>query len=269
MTLSDEKIHEFEQFGLRLCALASSVSLPLFRQKNLSIANKDKALFDPVTEADRACETIMRQAIRATYPDHGIIGEEWGAEQSDAEFVWVLDPIDGTRAFVCGLPVWTSLIALRHQNKQIIGLIAQPVLSEIYLGSALGSRLITPMTQTPLKVRSPVPLSQALLSTTDPFLYQGSEAKAFDSLRKAVKLARFGADAYAFAMVASGQIDLAMDSGLKCWDIDAIIPVIENAGGVACDWRGHAIGLQGGQVIAGSNPDLIHQAISHLKDAAF
>jgi histidinol phosphatase-like enzyme (inositol monophosphatase family) len=264
MDLTEAKLHELEQFGLRLCALASSVSLPLFRSKDLTVSNKELARFDPVTEADRACETIMRQAIRAAYPDHGIIGEEWGSEQIEADFVWVLDPIDGTRAFVCGLPVWTSLIGLRYKQKQMMGFIAQPVLAEVYLGSPLGSRLITPMMQTPLTVRSPVKLSEALLSTTDPYLFYGGDAACFESLRKAVKLARFGADAYAFALVASGQIDLAMDSGLKPWDIDAIIPVISNAGGIVCDWQGGTIGLNGGNVVAGSHPSLVKEAIAHL-----
>jgi len=259
-----------EAAALAMAEAAAAAALPHFRIRGLGEDNKLAHLsrFDPVTEADKGAERAIRKIINERLPDHGIIGEEYGEENPDAEFVWVLDPVDGTRAFISGLPLWTTLIGLRHRGRPVLGLIAQPYLDEVFLGSPLGSRLITAAGETPLKVRAATALNDAVIGTTDPDLFQGPEAEAYGNLRKAVKLARYGCDAYAFAMVAQGTMDIALETGLKPWDIEAIIPVIENAGGVVTDWRGERVPDTAGQVIAAGSRTLIDQALVHLKPAA-
>jgi histidinol phosphatase-like enzyme (inositol monophosphatase family) len=262
-----------EIFALELTAAAAAVAVPLFRQKDLSEINKGNASradvhFDPVTEADKGAERAIRALINKRYPENGIIGEEYGTEKPDADYVWVLDPVDGTRAFISGLPLWTTLIGLRHKGRPVLGLIAQPVLQEIYLGSPLGSRLITPQGSTPLSVRACPALSDAVIGTTDPHLYSGDEVAAYAGLRTTTKLVRYGCDAYAFAMVAAGTMDIALETGLKPWDIEAIIPVIGNAGGVVSNWHGQPVGPEAGQVIAAGSQALLDEALTYLKTAA-
>jgi histidinol phosphatase-like enzyme (inositol monophosphatase family) len=267
---SSAELETLEAFILRLADAAAGVALPLFRSVELGEVSKPghSSGFDPVTEADKGAERAIRALIEAEYPDHGIIGEEYGTVRADADYVWVLDPIDGTRAFISGLPLWTTLIGLRHKGRPIMGVIAQPFLKEIFLGSPLGSRLITPSGSTPLRVRACAALDQAVLATTDPHLYSGDEEPAFTALRKGAKLMRYGCDAYAFAMVAQGTMDGALETGLKAWDIDAIIPVIENAGGVVTDWAGAPVGPYGGQVMAAGSRTVLEAAIEHLSPAA-
>ena len=260
-----------EAFALQLAAGAADAALPLFRQPALAEDNKlaHLSLFDPVTEADKDAERAIRHLINRHFPDHGIIGEEYGSENENADYVWVLDPVDGTRAFISGLPLWTTLIGLRHKGYPVLGLIAQPVLHEVFLGSPLGSKRITLSGQTPLKVRPCTGLADAVIGTTDPYLYgDGAEMTAYTSLRRATKLQRYGCDAYAFAMVAQGTMDIALETGLKPWDIEAIIPVIENAGGIVTNWRGDRVGPEAGQVIAASSRALIDEALTHLSPAA-
>ncbi|ESQ86301.1 hypothetical protein AEAC466_03630 [Asticcacaulis sp. AC466] len=262
-----------ESFALELSAAAAEAALPLFRLKGLGEINKGNASradvhFDPVTEADKGAERAIRALINKRYPDHGIIGEEYGTEKPDADYVWVLDPVDGTRAFISGLPVWTTLIGLRFKGRPVLGVIAQPVLQEIYLGSPLGSRLITPTGSTPLSVRGCASLNDAVIATTDPHLYSGLEVDAYAALRTASKLVRYGCDAYAFAMVAAGTMDIALETGLKPWDIEAIIPVIENAGGVVVNWHGRPVGPEAGQVLAAGSQAVADEALTHLGVAA-
>ncbi|ESQ80604.1 histidinol-phosphatase [Asticcacaulis sp. YBE204] len=269
MAPSPAELATLEAFALTLAQAAADVALPLFRARDLAEINKGNAsradvFFDPVTEADKGAERAIRALIEAHYPDHGIIGEEYGTIRPDADFVWVLDPVDGTRAFISGLPLWTTLIGLRFQGRPILGLISQPYLKEVFLGSPLGSRLVTPEGSTPLKVRDCTGLSAAVIATTDPHLYSGDEVAAFNHTRLAAKLIRYGCDAYAFAMVAQGTMDAALETGLKAWDIDAIIPVIENAGGIVTDWVGEPVGSYGGQVIAAGSRAVLTEALAHL-----
>ena len=220
--LAKNHLQALDAFILQLHAAAGEVILPLFRADH-GLENKaSQGAFDPVTEADKGAEAAIRALIAKHYPDHGVIGEEYGEDRPDAEFVWVLDPIDGTRAFVAGLPVWTTLIGLRHMGRPVLGLIGQSFLGESFVGSqALGSRLIKGDTVTPLKVRDCASLSQAIIATTDTGLFDLGEAAAWSDLRNASRLARMGCDAYAYAMVALGTMDLVVESGLKAWDIDA------------------------------------------------
>ncbi len=259
-----------EAFALDLAAAAAKAALPHFRLLGLGEDNKLAHLssFDPVTEADKGAERAIRALINLHFPDHGIIGEEYGEENTGADFVWVLDPVDGTRAFISGLPLWTTLIGLRYLGRPVLGVIAQPVLKEVFIGSPLGSKLITPNGRKPLRVRACANLNEAVIGTTDPYLFPGIEGDAYNALRKAVKLARYGCDAYAFAMVAQGTMDIALETGLKPWDIEAIIPVIENAGGMVTNWRGEDVPAEAGQVIAAGSRELIDQALTHLRPAA-
>jgi histidinol phosphatase-like enzyme (inositol monophosphatase family) len=259
-----------EAFAIDLAKAAGAAALPLFRLKDQGETNKlaHMAQFDPVTEADKGAERAMRALINQHFPDHGIIGEEYGTQRAEADFVWVLDPVDGTRAFISGLPLWTTLIGLRFKGRAVLGVIAQPFLNEIYIGSPLGSRLVTPAGERVLRVRACAGLDKALLATTDPFLFKGPEWDAVVNLRKASRLIRYGCDAYAFAMVAGGTLDGAFETGLMAWDIDAIIPVIENAGGVVVNWKGEPVGNEGGQVFAAVSRELAEAALTHLSPAA-
>ena len=267
--LSAARLAELEAFALDLARAAGAAILPLFRAEH-GLENKAPAgaAFDPVTAADRGAEAAIRQAIAARFPDHGVLGEEYGADRTEAEFVWVLDPIDGPRAFVAGLPVWTTLIGLRFQGRPVVGVIAQPYLDEIFIGAAPGSRLIRQGQTRTLAVRPCPRLSEAVIATTDPALFQGGEAGAWTQVRAAARLARLGCDAYAYAMVAAGAIDLVIEAGLKAWDIDAAIPLLEGAGGLVTDWRGDPVGRDGGQVALAGDPACLDEALIALRRAA-
>ena len=266
--LSADHLSDLEAFAVDLARTAGAAILPLFRAEHGLEDKGGPGAFDPVTAADRGAEAAIRQAVAARFPDHGFLGEEYGADRADAEFVWVLDPIDGTRAFISGLPVWTTLIGLRHQGRPVVGVIAQPYLGEIFVGTALGSRLIRPSGTRTLAVRSCPRLDQALIATTDPILFSPAERAAWDKLRAGVRLARLGCDAYAYAMVAAGSMDMVVEAGLKAWDIEAAIPLLEGAGGRVTDWRGAPVGSTGGQIVIAGDPACLDQALENLSPAA-
>ena len=267
--LSDARLAELDGFILDLNRASAAVILPLFRGEH-GIENKSTTRrYDPVTLADKGAEAVIRRLIGQRYPEHGVIGEEMGEDRPDAEFVWVLDPIDGTRAFVAGLPVWTTLIALRHQGRPVAGSIGQPYLGEVFIGNASGSRLVSAAGERPLKVRTGLPLTHAVIATTDPEgCFNGAELGAWRQLRAAARLARLGCDAYAYAMVACGTLDLVVEAGLKSWDVEAAIPVIEGAGGLVTDWRGEPIGRHGGQMAIAGDRAVLDEALVALRRAA-
>jgi histidinol phosphatase-like enzyme (inositol monophosphatase family) len=229
---------EHEAFALELAAEAARVSLPLFRNEAPAENKAGEGAFDPVTEADRGAEAAIRRLIEARYPDHGVIGEEYGEDRPDAEHVWVLDPVDGTRAFIAGLPLWTTLIALRQAGRPTVGVIAQPYLDEVFLGGPSGARLVSRGHDRAIRVRECPRLTEAVIATTDPDIFTPPEFGAWTQVRAAARLARFGCDAYAYAMVAMGRIDLVAETGLQEWDWSALIPVVEAAGGQVTDWTG-------------------------------
>jgi histidinol phosphatase-like enzyme (inositol monophosphatase family) len=229
---------EFEAFALELAAEAARVTLPLFRNEGAAENKAGEGGFDPVTEADRGAEAAIRRLIAARYPDHGVIGEEYGEDRPDAEHVWVLDPVDGTRAFIAGLPLWTTLIALRHQNRPVVGIIAQPYLDEVFLGGPSGARLISRGDSRDIRVRPCERLTDAVIATTDADIFTAPELGAWTQVKAAARLARYGCDAYAYAMVALGRIDMVAETGLKVWDWSALVPVVEAAGGLVTDWTG-------------------------------
>jgi len=268
-TLPPDRLEALDAFLVELNRAAAGAILPLFRGAHGLVNKLGPGGFDPVTEADKGAERAIRALIAERYPDHGVIGEEYGEDRPDAEFVWVLDPVDGTRAFIAGLPLWCTLIGLRWQGKPVLGSIGQSYLGELYIGSAAGSRLMSRGESRPLKVRPCPKLTDALIATTDPeYCFTGAELGAWTQVRAAARLARLGCDAYAYAMVAAGTMDLVVEAGLKAWDIDAAIPVIEGAGGLVTDWRGEPVGAHGGQIAIAGDRACLEEALVALRRSA-
>ncbi len=268
--LPDDLLARLDGFLLTLNAAAGDAILPLFRADHGLDDKGGPGAFDPVTEADRGAEAAIRKLIAQTFPEHGVIGEEYGRDRDEAEFVWVLDPVDGTRAFIAGLPLWTTLIGLRWQGRPVLGSIGQSFLGEVFIGSAAGSRRIDrDGVTTALKTRACPSLSPAIVATTDPeACFTADERTAWTQLRAATRLARLGCDAYAYAMVAAGTMDIVVEAGLKCWDIDSAIPLIEGAGGAVTDWRGETVGAEGGQIIIVGDKGLTAPTVGILSPAA-
>lgn len=246
-----------------LADIADAQTLPRFRT-NLVIDTKPKEgyTFDPVTEADREAEIAMRAVISAAYPDHAILGEELG-ETGEGLYRWVLDPIDGTRPFICGLPVWGSLIGLTVNGRAEMGVMSQPFTGERFWADGSGSwRTYTGHHQA-LCTSDIKSLNQAILHTNSPEHYRGSLKAGFDRLSAATRMTRYGGECYAFAMLAAGHIDIALEPSLKPYDIVALIPIIEKAGGIiTCIDGGRA--ENGGPVLASANQELHEQALSLL-----
>ncbi|WP_396595117.1 histidinol-phosphatase [Brevundimonas sp. R86498] len=255
---------EYESFAVELAAAAADVTLPLFRADNAEENKAGPGAFDPVTEADRGAEAAIRRLIAARYPDHGVIGEEYGEDRPDAEHVWILDPVDGTRAFIAGLPLWTTLIALRSAGRPTVGAIAQPYLGELFLGGPSGARLIRGDQTRPLRVRPCAALTDAVIATTAPEIFTGPELGAWTQVMAAARLARYGCDAYAYAMLALGRIDMVAETGLKIWDWSALIPVVEAAGGEVTDWRGGPVNGDG-RILAVGDVRIRDQALVALR----
>lgn len=245
------------EFLRRLAAAAASETLPRFRSAG-HVTNKHDSGFDPVTEADREAERVIRALIAEEFPQDGILGEEHGSENADAERVWVIDPIDGTRAFISGVPVWGTLVGLTVGGDAVCGLMSQPFTGELYYATPDGAFYEGPGGPRRLATRQTTSLAEATLFTTTPALFRDAMRTRYDRLESAVRLARYGTDCYAFAMVAAGFADLAVDAGLQSYDIVALIPIIEQAGGVVTNWSGGPA-EQGGDIIAAANP-AIHAA---------
>lgn len=258
---------EYEAFAVELAQAAAAVTLPFFRGDYTQEDKGGRAGFDPVTQADREAEGAIRRRIAERYPDHGVVGEEYGEDRPDADHVWVLDPIDGTRAFIAGLPLWTTLIALRMAGRPKVGVIAQPYLDEIFLGGPSGAVMIGRGTTTPIAVRACSSLTEAVIATTDPDIFTGAELGAWTQVRATARLARLGCDAYAYAMLAAGRIDLVAETSLKPWDWSALVPVVEAAGGAVTDWRGETPDGSG-QILAVGDTAIREQALITLRRAA-
>jgi histidinol phosphatase-like enzyme (inositol monophosphatase family) len=255
---------ELEAFAVDLARAAGAASLPLFRTGVGFDDKNEGGACDPVTRADRDAEAAMRRLIAERFPDHGVIGEEYGEDRPDAEHVWVLDPVDGTRAFVAGLPLWTCLIGLRVAGRPTVGVVAQPYLDEIFLGGPSGARMIRGAGETALRTRDCPNLNDAVIATTDPDIFTGAELGAWRQVRAASRLARLGCDAYAYAMLAAGHLDLVAETGLKVWDWTALVPLVEAAGGRVTDWLGEAPN-DDGRVLAVGDGALTDQALIALR----
>lgn len=251
-------------FAEGLAAAAGKAILPHFRTR-LAVEDKgDGSLFDPVTEADRAAETAMRSMIAARYPDHGIRGEEFADHNPDAEHVWVLDPIDGTKSFLIGFSGWGTLIGLMRRSVPILGLMSQPFTDEIFIGHSGQAHYRGPAGGRALKTRRCNALDQAMLTTTSPSLIEDkADLARYRALEARVRLSRYSGDCYAYCMIADGHIDLVAETGLKAHDIVPLVPIIEGAGGVVTDWTGGSP-LGGGRVLAAGDPRIHAAALKVL-----
>ena len=253
---------ELIAFARQLADAARAETLARFRDA-VEVGNKDAGQgFDPVTEADRAAEQAMRALIEQAHPDHGIRGEEFPERAARGRYAWSLDPIDGTRAFICGTPTWVTLIALLQDGRPVAGIIDAPVLGERYSGSADRADLET---QSARKIRTSacLTLAEARLSTTDPFLFRDAERDGFERLRHAARTARYGLDGYAYARLAAGSIDLVVESDLKPYDYNSLIPVVRAAGGMIGDWQGGE-DFSAGRILAAATPQLYEEAVRTL-----
>ena len=235
--MSEIEPDAFLAFALSLADAAGEVIRPYFR---MPLAIRDKADLTPVTAADRAAEETMRALIEERFPEHGILGEEFGRVREDAEFVWSLDPIDGTKSFISGVPLFGTLIALTRGGRSILGVIDQPILRERWVG-AVGRP--TTLNGAAIRCRACPVLAAATLFATTPDMFKGENAASFARVSDKVKLTRFGADCYAYGLVATGFVDLVLEASLEPYDFCAMVPIVEGAGGVATDWRGANLDL--------------------------
>lgn len=267
MTLSDA-LSDALKFAGRLADAGRPVALEHFRSGVLA-ENKHSSGFDPVTAADKGVEARIRELIAQHRPEDGVIGEEGDSSPSRSGLTWVIDPIDGTRAFIAGLPTWTTLIALKDESGPLISVIDQPFTGERFLGATkAGAWLEHGGDRRALTVRQDVSaVRDAILSTTDPGLFVGAEGAAFADLAAHAKVRRYGLDAYAYAALALGGIDLVVESGLKVWDAAALIPVVTGAGGVVSNWSGGPC-HEGGQIVAAATQALHAEVLDRLQAAA-
>ncbi|MGI3211284.1 inositol monophosphatase family protein [Roseovarius tibetensis] len=243
---------------------ARSAIGPFFRVADLGADNKmSDGSFDPVTEADRAAETAMRAVLAELRPEDSILGEEHGPKHGTSGLTWVLDPIDGTRAFLSGAPTWGVLIAVSDETGPLYGIIDQPYINERFEGGFGQSVLTGPRGTMPLRTKGNRPLAEAILFTTFPELGTPAEGAGFAAVAERVKLTRYGLDCYAYAMLALGQIDLVIEAGLAGYDIQAPIAVIEAAGGIVTDWRGRPA-HDGGRVLAAAGREQHEAALDIL-----
>ncbi|KZY48553.1 histidinol-phosphatase [Roseovarius sp. HI0049] len=250
-----------------LADAARGAILPFFRSAGMLADNKAGTGFDPVTEADRAAERAMREILAARRPQDGILGEEYGETRGESGLTWVLDPIDGTRAFLSGTPTWGVLIAVSDETGPVYGLIDQPYTAERFEGGFGRAGMTGPQGARALATLGERPLSEAILFTTFPELGSTAERDGFAAVASEVKLTRYGMDCYAYALVACGQIDLVIEAGLQPYDIQAPIAVIEAAGGIVTDWQGRPA-HQGGRAVAAAGPEQHAAALEILSKVA-
>jgi myo-inositol-1(or 4)-monophosphatase len=254
---------DFAAFVDELALVSGETIRPFFRSA-LSVENKSASGgFDPVTAADRAAEAAMRTLIKKTFPAHGIVGEEFPADQPDAEYVWILDPIDGTKSFICGMPAWGTLIALTRHGDPIYGMMHQPFTREHFSGDGSGSRYRGPAGDRALQTRPCAALSDAIMLTTSPLLMKEADRRCFGRVEQAVRLSRYGGDCYAYCVLAAGHVDLIIETELKPHDVLALIPIIEGAGGIMTTWENEPA-LNGGRIVAAGDRRVHAQAMKML-----
>ncbi|MGQ0659021.1 MAG: histidinol-phosphatase [Chromatiales bacterium] len=254
--LEDRELEQYTEFACRLADAAGAQILPHFRAP-LAVDNKGSAgAYDPVTEADRGAESAMRELIHRAFPQHGIFGEEHGYERGESALTWVIDPLDGTRSFITGALHWGTLIALYDGMRPVIGVMDQPYTRERFIGNRLGAELRTRGAHRALSTRRCERLEDAVLYTTHPGMFATSEeGAAFERLARHVKLVRYGGDCYSYCMLALGCVDLVVESSLAPYDVQALIPIIEAAGGFMTTWDGGTANF-GGQIIAAGDSRL-------------
>jgi histidinol phosphatase-like enzyme (inositol monophosphatase family) len=260
MVASGVDVSQFKPFLTDLAAASGEVIRPWFGTSTLAV--ESKADTSPVTVADRSAEQVMRAMISKHFPDHGILGEEFGAERPDAEFVWVLDPIDGTKSFITATPLFVTLIGLLHQDRPVLGCIHQPILGQLMIGDGRQ----TTLNGKSVSVRAPRPLKEATLLTSDPRMSSDpAYGTGFDQLVKEVGLYRSFGDGFGYMLVASGWADIMIDPVMNPWDLLPLIPCLEGAGAKITDWRGGAAGGRGVKSSVAAAPGLHDEVLSFLK----
>jgi myo-inositol-1(or 4)-monophosphatase len=253
---------DFTAFVDELAAAAGETIVPFFRTA-LSVTDKGTSQFDPVTAADHAAETAMRRLIRRTFPEHGVVGEEFGSDRPDAEYVWVLDPIDGTKSFISGMPAWGTLIALTRFGEPVFGMMNQPFIGERFSGDGLAAQYRGPAGDRDLRVRACPTLADAVLFTTSPLLMNETDRAAFRTVEAAVRLSRYGGDCYAYCMLAAGHIDLVIETELKAYDVLPLVPIIAGAGGIITTWE-NGPPVSGGRIVAAGDKRVHAAALEML-----
>jgi myo-inositol-1(or 4)-monophosphatase len=261
---SAREIKVLAQTAHELADLAGKAVLPFFRRA-VAVENKaGKNGFDPVTAADKAAERAIRRHLKATHPDHGVLGEEFGATQGSSPYTWVIDPIDGTKAFITGTPLWGTLIGLAHSGSAVLGVMDQPFTGERVTAAGDGTRWRGADGRSRrVKTRACPRLDDAMIATTSPDLLSERELEAFVSLKKRARLTRYGGDCYAYCLLAAGHFDLVAECGLKPHDVMALIPIIEEAGGVITTWDGNRPEA-GGRIVAAGDRRLHEAALRVL-----
>lgn len=258
---TDRKItvQDAAAFAESLADAAAPIALRYFRTP-LTITTKVD--MSPVTEADQEIETFIRQRIRDHFPEHGLLGEEHGREAGSTDLTWVIDPIDGTKSFITGMPTFGTLIALLEGETPVLGVIDHPVLRERWVGKASSASLYNGQ---PCRTRACTRLADAVLYATTPDIFEGQARVAFERVSSSARLRRFGGDCYAYALLASGFVDAVIEAQLKPYDYMALVPVIEGAGGVITDWAGKRLTLESdGRVIAAGTASLHREILDRL-----
>jgi myo-inositol-1(or 4)-monophosphatase len=253
---------DFTAFVDELASVSGETILPFFRTA-LTISNKGQGQFDPVTAADHAAENAMRGLIRRTFPEHGIVGEEFGADRPEAEYVWVLDPIDGTKSFMSGMPAWGTLIALTRFGEPVFGMMNQPFIGERFSGDGMAAHYKGPAGERDLRVRACATLAEAVLFTTSPLLMKEADRRAFGKVERVARLSRYGGDCYAYCMVAAGHVDLVIETELKPYDILPLVPIITGAGGIITTWD-NGPPVKGGRIVAAGDKRVHAAALEML-----
>lgn len=266
--LSDEALGTYLEFAGELADLAAKVTLPRFRDAAITVTDKGELSdLDPVTEADRQAEDAIRDAITSRYPDHAICGEERGYDQP-RDLTWFLDPIDGTRSFISGAPMWGTLIGLMDRHGPLLGLMDQPFVGERFVGSRLGATVTTRFATQTLATRACTRIEDAIVCSTHPGMFEErSELDAFKNIAHRARMTRFGGDCYNYCLLAYGFVDVVIESGLKPHDVVALIPMVEAAGGVISDWRGGSAD-RGGRIVASGDRVVHEQLLSVLGSVA-
>jgi histidinol phosphatase-like enzyme (inositol monophosphatase family) len=265
MALTNEDITSIKAAAHAMADAARIETLKYFRT-DLTAENKASDRFDPVTAADRASEVAMRAIANRLRPLDGVHGEEFGLIEGTSGLTWVLDPIDGTRGYISGSPTWGVLISIRDATRVLFGIIDQPYIGERFVGGFGEAYVQGPMGRRDLKTSNRTKLADAILYSTFPEVGTKAEETAFKALVPQVRLTRYGTDCYAYALIASGQVDLVVEAGLQNYDVQAPIAVIEAAGGIVTDWTGGPV-LEGGRVLAAANRDLHASALAVLTKA--
>lgn len=251
-------------FAISIVTTSGAMARKYFRS-SLDVQSKSVQKYDPVTEADRNIEIYLRKKIHQQYPEHGIIGEEHGVKKG-TQYTWVIDPIDGTRGFISGSPMWGSLLGLMENKSPILGLMHQPFIRETFYASSEGAWWKERKTITRLKTRDTFKLGDAILYCTHPAMFSNKkEIKAFNQVEKQCRYSRYGADCYGYCLLAAGYVDIVIEADLKAYDIIPLIPIIKASGGVITNWEGKQP-LQGGRVIAAANKKLHRQALALLNN---